>query len=257
MSTIVLAETNASTRKRLTRILAKNRYTIKQLKPSEDVVGRLKDKGPNLLVFDLAVREAKGFGFEELEEILRGAPDVPVLVLTPSKPRSVFRKVLALGATDYVVKPFEDVEFRHRVDTLLKKTLHLLAGEPPSLAVPEMYPLTVPLQSLHDASTGRMDATKVAKYLGVPLAKLADALGSNYTAAHKTPAAAGLQKQLTPIKQSLAILSEMIGDASTVRVWLNSPHPDLGKRRPIDVILEGRAGALLAILENARDGIPS
>ena len=37
MSTIVLAETNASTRKRLTRILAKNRYTIKQLKPSEDV----------------------------------------------------------------------------------------------------------------------------------------------------------------------------------------------------------------------------
>ena len=52
-------------------------------------------------------------------------------------------------------------------------------------------------------------------------------------------------------------LASMIGDQATVRAWLNSPHPDLGMRTPIEVILNGRVGALSTILENALAGIPT
>lgn len=35
----------------------------------------------------------------------------------------------------------------------------------------------VPLTELHNAASGRIDARRVAEYLGVPLSHLADALG--------------------------------------------------------------------------------
>lgn len=257
MSTVVLAEANASTRKRLTRILLTDKYTVKQLEPAQDAVWKLKAQRPSLLVFDLTARAKRGFGFEILEQILRGAPDFPVLVLTPRTPSGVFQKVRALGATELIFKPFDDAEFQYRVENLLMRTLDLVQTPLPLVVSKPYPPLNIQLQGLHDPASGRINAAYIAEYLGVPLSELAKALGSNYTAVHKTPAASSLQKQLTPIKQSLAILSELIGDPATVRAWLNSPHPDLGKRKPIDVILEGRAEALLTILENARDGVPS
>jgi hypothetical protein len=38
---------------------------------------------------------------------------------------------------------------------------------------------------------------------------------------------------------------------------LNSPHPDLGERTPLDVMLNGQADAVVTLLENAVAGLPS
>src|SRR5205823_6100645 len=91
-------------------------------------------------------------------------------------------------------------------------------------------PLRVVLRELHDSESGRISADKVAEYLGIPLKRLAEALEVNYVAVHKTPDAEGLQERLAPIKRSLEILHEIVGDLKTVRAWLNSRHPDLGER---------------------------
>ena len=96
------------------------------------------------------------------------------------------------------------------------------------------------LVELHDPRTGRIDAQRVSDYLNVPLTRLARALGMNYTTVHKTPAAPSIQGPLAPIKRSLEILENMLGERATVLAWLNSPNPDLGMRTPIEVILEGQ-----------------
>jgi uncharacterized protein (DUF2384 family) len=41
------------------------------------------------------------------------------------------------------------------------------------------------------------------------------------------------------------------------RAWLNSPHPDLGEKTPLEVILGGQADAVVTLLENAIAGLPS
>jgi uncharacterized protein (DUF2384 family) len=41
------------------------------------------------------------------------------------------------------------------------------------------------------------------------------------------------------------------------RAWLNSPHPDLGEKTPLEVIMTGRADAVVTLLENAIAGVPS
>src|SRR5882724_2731294 len=94
------------------------------------------------------------------------------------------------------------------------------------------------LQELHDPETGRLDAGRVAEFLKIPLKQLAAGLGKNYSTVHKTPAAFTLQPALQSIKRSLEILEKVFEDRSVVLAWLNNPHPDLGRRTPMEVILE-------------------
>jgi hypothetical protein len=118
-------------------------------------------------------------------------------------------------------------------------------------------PLPVPLIELHDPASGRIDASKVAAFLGVSLPQVAAAVGASYGAVHKTPAAASLQKGLGPMKRTLALLSRATRNKRETRAWLNTPHPDLGEKTPLDVILAGHADAVVTLLENALAGLPT
>ena len=115
----------------------------------------------------------------------------------------------------------------------------------------------VPLATLHDPDNGRIDASKVAVFLAVTLARVAEALHANYPSVHKTPDAPRLQEGLRPIKRSLELISRVTRDRREARVWLNTPHPDLGGKTPLEVMLSGRADAVVTLLENALAGIPS
>jgi hypothetical protein len=117
--------------------------------------------------------------------------------------------------------------------------------------------LRVPLQELHDVSSGRLDTAKFAEYLDRPLKQIADAMGKNYSAVHKTPAAQDAQPFLQSIKTSLVILEDVLGNRSAVLAWLNNPHPDLGEKTPLDVILQGHPNAVKNMLQAAIIGTPS
>jgi hypothetical protein len=117
--------------------------------------------------------------------------------------------------------------------------------------------LDVPLTELHNPASGRIDASRVAEFLGVALPQVAAAVGAGYAAVHKTPDASSLQKGLGPIKRSLALLSGATRNRRDARAWLNSPHPDLGEKTPLEVMLNGHADAVVTLLENAIAGLPS
>jgi hypothetical protein len=116
--------------------------------------------------------------------------------------------------------------------------------------------LKVILPELHEAKTGRIDGQKLAVYLGVPLKRLAEGLALNYKALHRHPSADAFQTPLKPVKRCLEILHEFFGKPETVRVWLNTPHPDLDGGTALEVILAGNTPAVLRILENAAAGVP-
>ncbi len=98
---------------------------------------------------------------------------------------------------------------------------------------------------------------RIAEYLKVPLKQLAGGLGKNYSTVHKTPSAPALQPALRSIKRILEILDQVFVNRSTALAWLNSPHPDLGQRVPLDMILEGYPDAVEDMLEAALTGTPS
>lgn len=116
--------------------------------------------------------------------------------------------------------------------------------------------LNVVLPELHDPVTGRIDAHKLADFAGVPLKRLAEGLGLNYKAIHRNPAAESVQPALQPVKRALEILHDFFQKPGTIRVWLNTAHPDLGGGTALEAILQNNAAAVLRILENARAGVP-
>lgn len=120
-----------------------------------------------------------------------------------------------------------------------------------------VLPLVVTLQELHDPQTGRLDAERVAEYLKIPLKSLAGSLGKSYASVHKTPTGASLQPALQSIKRILEILEQVLVNRPAVLAWLNSPHPDLGRRTPLSVLLEGQPGVVEDMLEAALWGLPA
>jgi hypothetical protein len=116
--------------------------------------------------------------------------------------------------------------------------------------------LQVVLPELHDETSGRIDAQKLAVYMGVPLKRLADGLRLNYKAIHRNPSAEAFQPALKPVKRSVEILQDFFHKPETVRVWLNTSHPDLDGHTALETILANHSSAVLRILENAAAGVP-
>ncbi|MBT9588563.1 response regulator [bacterium] len=87
----------------------------------EEVIARLKEDPPDLLLLDLSMPGLSGLELLELlQGEIRNAPPLPVLVLTGDTRTDSRRTALALGARDFVSKPFDPPEVICRIRNLLE-----------------------------------------------------------------------------------------------------------------------------------------
>jgi CheY-like chemotaxis protein len=259
--TLAVAETDAVVRDSVIRALKDD---FKVVITASAGVGKtaLLRRSVQLVIYDLKL------GIRDLKSLRERYPEMPIMVITPKEPTAILNQALALGKTDFITKPVDSYELKLRVNQCLRKwhfyESHLTrqpeeikTSAPDFIVAPKLSgSIAVPMPELHSPS-GRLNAASIAKYLDVPLSEVAVALHINYTALHKTPDSQAAQPALTLFKRILVILTDMLGAQETVRAWLNSPHPDLGDRTPISVMLEGHADAVLTILENALVGVQS
>src|SRR5947208_12654606 len=73
---------------------------------------------PDLIVLDLTLPDCDGF---ELLPVLRQSGQVPIIVLTARTQQAEKLKGLALGADDYITKPFDPEELLARVRAVLRR----------------------------------------------------------------------------------------------------------------------------------------
>ena len=102
-----------------------------------------------------------------------------------------------------------------------------------------------------------IDAQKIADWLGVSLKEFAPAIHMEFIALRENSSPLSAQTELYIIQNVLEILSKTFKQHEDRLNWLNYHHPDLGNRKPMDVILSGHAEAVRVILSNAVDGLPS
>jgi hypothetical protein len=103
------------------------------------------------------------------------------------------------------------------------------------------------------ARSGRLDATKIADRLDVPIAKLAAAAGVTRQALSQTPDSPNFQSALDPMARALDVLDRVLSRGDQ-RKWLQTKHSRLGGATPIEAMLSGRAEAVARMLESVRDG---
>ena len=109
---------------------------------------------------------------------------------------------------------------------------------------------------LHNPKTGRLDARRVGELFAIPLKRLAAALGAESAAVYKTPDAAGLQEGLRLYERIARVLLPLVGSEEGLRIWLNTPEPDLDNEIPRDLLLGGEGEVVAELLEDMREGQP-
>lgn len=260
-TTLAVAETDAVLRDFVVRALRNDFKVIITAARGSGKSAQLLSSA-QLVIYDLKL------GIHDLKRLRKDYPEMPIVLISSRVSTTALNEALELDRTDFITKPVDSKELRIRVNQCLRRwrfyasrvvkqsraketSLPSLTAGPRSSSLIE-----VPMPELHGPS-GRLNAARIAKYLNVPLSEISTALHVNYTALHKTPDSPSVQSSLALFKRTLVILTEMLGEQKAVRSWLNSPHPDLGQRSPISVILDGHADAVLAILENALAGVSS
>ncbi|MEI8013027.1 MAG: response regulator [Candidatus Omnitrophota bacterium] len=78
---------------------------IAECSSGREAVDKYKELRPDLVTMDIVMPEMDGI--QALEEILKFDPDAKVVMVTAIDQRESLMKAIRLGATDYIVKPFE------------------------------------------------------------------------------------------------------------------------------------------------------
>lgn len=109
----------------LHNILLREGYTdVHYLTHSKQALSTYIDLEPDLVLLDLMMPEVDGFQLLEAFSRHDAADEFrPVLVLTADTTIQARRKALALGAKDFVAKPFDLIEIGLRISNLLETRL--------------------------------------------------------------------------------------------------------------------------------------
>jgi two-component system OmpR family response regulator len=94
-------------------------YRVRHFEKGGEAVAALMREKPLLVILDLMLPDTTGE--EVCQEIRESCGDIPIIMLTAKSSEEERVAGFALGADDYVVKPFSPRELVYRVKALLKR----------------------------------------------------------------------------------------------------------------------------------------
>jgi two-component system, OmpR family, response regulator VicR len=81
-----------------------------------------REQSVDLIILDIGLPDMEGF---DVLKAVRAFSDVPILVLTVRSSETDVVKAIELGANEYIIKPFRNLEFLARIKLLLRKQVYL------------------------------------------------------------------------------------------------------------------------------------
>jgi two-component system chemotaxis response regulator CheY len=119
MATVLVIDDTAVLRKIIKFNLEKAGYKVEEAIDGYDGLEKVKSVKPDLILLDLMMPRLDGFGF--MEKIKNTEEkDVPIVVLTAKGSKEDIDRVKALGANDFMNKPFSPKDLVQKVGDILK-----------------------------------------------------------------------------------------------------------------------------------------
>lgn len=100
------------------RIILKDNYRILTASSGEKALKVLDDELPDLMILDLKMLGMSGM--DVLQKVSQSFPGLPVIIVTATKDIKSVIEAMKLGATDFVVKPFDVDEIKLLIDKTLR-----------------------------------------------------------------------------------------------------------------------------------------
>ncbi len=117
-------------------------YRARKVHWGEEAVRVCRETSPDLVILDIRLPDIDGYEVARRLREGRRTKDIPIIFLTEKRGRDNRLRGLALGADDYLTKPFDIQELRLRVRNALRRTgqpslLNTVTGLPESGLVDE------------------------------------------------------------------------------------------------------------------------
>ncbi|GAB4418851.1 MAG: response regulator [Anaerolineae bacterium] len=197
-----------------TAVLKQAGYEVLTAQRGYEALQRIDQIRPDLLILDLNMPDMTGY---EVCQKLRSNPrytHLPILMLTGANTLEEKVKGFEAGVDDYLVKPFQPVEFQVRVKSLIRRN-----ATAPAVAVSKSVSKVVALCSLR----GGVGVSTLAIDLALSLVQI---------------------WQLPAVLLDLALMGGQ--DAVMLNLPLRNSWADLGKLDPAEIEIEQVQRALLA-----------
>lgn len=117
MKHIMLVD-DVSTNLKCEELILQNRYKVTMVKSGEEALRHLESQLPDLILLDIHLRNMDGY--EVLEHMKKNprTAGIPVILLTADG-RESEEHSMALGAADFIRKPFEPQMLLSRIEAVL------------------------------------------------------------------------------------------------------------------------------------------
>ncbi|TVP57652.1 MAG: response regulator [Gemmatimonadales bacterium] len=117
---LLVAEDEPHIRRILVTLLEASGFQVDIARDGQEAVERLRgDTRYDMVLTDLLMPETTGLELLEIIRDLPGRRDVPVIVLTAKGQDADRDRAYALGAADFITKPFSPKKLLNRVDQIL------------------------------------------------------------------------------------------------------------------------------------------
>jgi CheY-like chemotaxis protein len=118
---IAVADDERITRLLITRLLERENFEVLQAENGDQAVALVTRERPDLVLLDLNMPVMDGY--EAIHHLRRDGSltGLPIIVLTAEDGQSVERRVLTMGADDFMIKPFEGPVLLSRVNAVFSR----------------------------------------------------------------------------------------------------------------------------------------
>jgi DNA-binding response OmpR family regulator len=117
--TILVAEDEPFIVESLTFLLSREGHTVEAVADGGEVIAAMHRIRPDLLILDIMMPSSNGFDILRKIRVTPNLQATPVLALTAKGQEADRRRMLELGANDFMTKPFSNVDLVAKVGDLL------------------------------------------------------------------------------------------------------------------------------------------
>lgn len=118
---VLVVEDDAALRELMVTRLTIAGYEPYEARDGQEAMERLFDIKPAAMVLDINMPRMDGFTVLETLTGRGGMKNLRIMVLTARNQSADVRRAIALGAHDYLAKPFKDMQFLIRMARLIRK----------------------------------------------------------------------------------------------------------------------------------------
>ena len=106
-SRLLIVDDNEMNRDMLARRLARNGYLVGVVENARQLMHRVKENSPDLVLLDIEMPEVSGFDALEALRNDYSPVELPIIMVSAKNQREDIVKALNLGANDYLTKPID------------------------------------------------------------------------------------------------------------------------------------------------------